>query len=177
MPPPPAFSWHFPPNFLLDKAFKDELGQAIEEYFTLNVGTVTKFATVWEAIKAYIQGMTITEHAGVLRSLHTRLHELEAETADLERRLEGGNDESVLSSLRSKLVEFQETAQSKVGHMGKHGVAHVYREGGKPGATLATLLCPTRGNEVILQIQVYAGQVSSGAKPVVERFCGYYTDL
>ncbi|KAJ1157676.1 hypothetical protein NDU88_010380 [Pleurodeles waltl] len=68
----------------------------------------------------------MVKHAGVLRSLRTHLRQLEVKIADWESSLEAGREKTGLSSLKRKLVDFQETAQSEVMHIGKYAVARVY---------------------------------------------------
>ncbi|KAJ1090868.1 hypothetical protein NDU88_003996 [Pleurodeles waltl] len=105
------------------------------------------------------------------------LGQLEADIADLESRFEGGREDAVLRSLQSTLVEFQETAQNEVTHIGNYAVAWVYGQGERPGAALTALLHPKREDDVILQVKYDTGQVLRGTEEVVERFCSYYADL
>ncbi|KAJ1088148.1 hypothetical protein NDU88_001307 [Pleurodeles waltl] len=177
MPPPPALPWRFPLNSLLDEALTVELGRNIEEYFILNMGTVTKFATVWEAFKVYVHNVTTAKHVGVLRALCNSLSRLETEIADLESKLMEGKDDNLLSSIIDKLVEFQEVAQNEVMHRGKYAVVRVYGEGERPGTILAVLLRPYHENNVIMQIQDDTERVWSDAESTVGKFHDYNGDL
>ena len=50
---PTLFAWRFPPSSLIDRVFREELSQAIDDYFRINIGSEDKFATVWEAFKVH----------------------------------------------------------------------------------------------------------------------------
>ncbi|KAJ1115936.1 hypothetical protein NDU88_004156 [Pleurodeles waltl] len=84
--------------------------QEIKEFFRINVGTGEKLVTVWKTFKVYIQVVTLSKHAGVLRSLCDRLARLETEISDLESQHRDMADSRLLGDIRTKLDEFHETA-------------------------------------------------------------------
>ncbi|KAJ1196784.1 hypothetical protein NDU88_000648 [Pleurodeles waltl] len=120
------FTWRFPPYSLLNTAFKQDLAQAIEECFCTSRGSVTKFCTMWEAYKVYICAVTITKHAGVLKSLQGRLARLEKEIGQLKGEYLTTGDARPLGLIYTKLMEFQEIAHTEVKHMGKYAMARAY---------------------------------------------------
>lgn len=140
----PPFTWRFPPYLLLDTVFREELAIAIEEFFFNNIGSVPSFAVVWESFKVYIRGVVISKHAGVLRSIQRRLTLLEKDIHHLECSLSESRTTHNAAQLKLKLLEFQETANDELSHMGKYATARVYGERDRPGAILAGLLRPKR---------------------------------
>ncbi|KAJ1198040.1 hypothetical protein NDU88_001884 [Pleurodeles waltl] len=84
---------------------------------------------------------------------------------------EAEEEHNTLTTVQKKV------AQNEVMHMGNYAVATVYGEGDRAGSTLATLLCPNRENNVILEIQDDTGRVWIDAKSVTRKFCDYYMDL
>lgn len=74
----------FPSQALLVEVFRTELHGGIVEYFDLNTGSVQSWAALWEAFKAYIRGVCISKHAGLLRDLRRTLTSIEQKLSSLD---------------------------------------------------------------------------------------------
>ncbi|KAJ1100061.1 hypothetical protein NDU88_005150 [Pleurodeles waltl] len=122
------FTWRFPPYSLIIVAFREELRQAIEEFFFTNIGMVDKSATVWETFKVSIRGVAISKHAGVLRSIQNSLVKLDKELATLKQQHRVMVDLGLFGDIKGKIDEYHEQAQQEVEHLGKYSVAHRYEE-------------------------------------------------
>ncbi|KAJ1126039.1 hypothetical protein NDU88_004452 [Pleurodeles waltl] len=109
--------------------FRDELADAIKDFFQINIGSVDSICTVWETFKLYIRGINIAKHAEDLQMIPGRLDFLEKELTQLEREHLRTSDSQKLGRIHTKFVEFQDTALTEVQHMGKYATARIYGEG------------------------------------------------
>ncbi|KAJ1082417.1 hypothetical protein NDU88_002585 [Pleurodeles waltl] len=89
-------------------------------------GSLASVGTVWETLKVYIRGVTISKHAGVLRSISECLCTLERELAQLQVLSTG---DQILGRVHAKLTEFQDTALAEVQHMGEYATARCMGSG------------------------------------------------
>ncbi|KAJ1218037.1 hypothetical protein NDU88_005623 [Pleurodeles waltl] len=165
--------WRFPPYSLLDMAFCRDLAQAKEDFFRLNVGSVSKYEVVWETFKVYIRGITIMKHAGVLKSLHGYVAHLEAEISQLEHEHQVTAGKQLLNLIHEKLRDFQDTAHNEVQHMGMYVTAHAYGE----GAVLAAMMHPIRELDTLLELQGTDGHMITDPVDITTRFQEYFKEL
>ncbi|KAJ1083771.1 hypothetical protein NDU88_003926 [Pleurodeles waltl] len=107
-PRPPAFTYRFRPDSFLGTAFRKELVQARDKLFHTNVGSVAKFATVYEVFKVYI--WSITKHTGILKLRGHATH-LEVETADIKQQHGESSKEGFLGATRGTVEDYYELAQ------------------------------------------------------------------
>ncbi|KAJ1105429.1 hypothetical protein NDU88_002835 [Pleurodeles waltl] len=140
----PFFSWRYPPYSLLDSVFPKELATVIKDFFQINKSLVASVGTVWETLKVCIRGVTISKHAGVLRSIRGRLCMLEWELAQFEQEQVLNADDQTSGHMRDKLTEFQDTALTEDQHLGKYATAWVYGHGERPGSALANVIHPNK---------------------------------
>ncbi|KAJ1165447.1 hypothetical protein NDU88_005875 [Pleurodeles waltl] len=102
---------------------------------------------------------------------------LEKELAQLEREHLRTSDSQILGRIRTKLVEFQDTALTEVQHMRNYATARLYGEGEQPGAVLANLACPNREKDTIMVLQAEDGSNITDPEHIASRFCAYYEAL
>lgn len=126
----------------LDTAFLEEIRTDINNYFSLNTGSVTSEATLWEAFKVVIRGKCISRQSGVLKSIRTSLANIELQIKDLEQRVYTDGDADSHAALKSKLLEYEEEANREIKFLGQYAEARRYGEGDRPGHTLANMLKP-----------------------------------
>ncbi|KAJ1217769.1 hypothetical protein NDU88_005359 [Pleurodeles waltl] len=126
--PIPLFTSRFPPYSLHDSPFCDGLAAAIKYLFQIHIGSVDSICTVLGTFKVYIRGINIANHAEVLQSIRGRLDLLEKELAQLEREHLRMSDSQILGRIRTKLLEFQDTALTEVQNMEKFATARIYGE-------------------------------------------------
>ncbi|KAJ1082869.1 hypothetical protein NDU88_003032 [Pleurodeles waltl] len=117
------------------------------------------------------------EHWVYLTEQKRRLGALERELAQLEEEQELNADDKAPGCICAKLTEFQDTAWAEVQHMGKYATARMYGEGERPGSTLAKMICPNRGDNLITVIQVEDGSEIREPELIPNRFCEYYQSL
>ncbi|KAJ1199216.1 hypothetical protein NDU88_003054 [Pleurodeles waltl] len=163
-------------RWLIWTVLRDELAQATEEFFHINVVSLDRFATVWETFTVYIQGVTLSKYAGVLRSLCSRLVNSEVEISDLEKQRRETVEKNLLGSIKAKIDEYPETVQSEVNQLGKYAITQMYGEVECPGA-LAWLMLHRRYVDVILEELDEQWQPSHTTKTIFDLFSRYYTDL
>lgn len=124
-----ARPWRVPDMALRDGVFVAELGAAISEYFTLNEGSVSSKATLWEAFKAYTRGVCISKNAEILRDLRRTLARIEVQLADIDRQDSRPAAPSSLQQCVALVVEFWESAEREAHFLGKYAAARRYGEG------------------------------------------------
>ncbi|KAJ1203379.1 hypothetical protein NDU88_007166 [Pleurodeles waltl] len=99
---------------LQDALFRPELKEAIIEFFQLNEGSVATWVVLWNVFKAYIRGICISKHSGVLRDICRSLAQVEAQLSDLVRvRMELGF-ESQLHQCKILLNEFNDLSERQI---------------------------------------------------------------
>lgn len=173
----PPFTWRFPPYSLLDPVFKSEMAEAIETFFTTNVGSVDSFQMFWEAFKVYIHGVAMSKHTGVLHEICRRLAQTMKKLGSLEQQQQTNPDDTVVSQIKTLLQQYHEDADAEVKHMGKYATAMAYGESERQGSVLAQLLkrhCAKIQVEVIRSPQ---GEPLMDEIDIASRFKSYYTEL
>ncbi|KAJ1109162.1 hypothetical protein NDU88_006526 [Pleurodeles waltl] len=130
-----------------------------------------------KTFKVYIRGVTISKHAGALRSIQNSLAKLEKEQDALEQQHRVTRDHGLLGDIEAKIDEYHEQAQSEVEHLEKYAMVHIYGEGERLGATLTVTVHPCRDDAAILEIQDELRHPSYDMDKIVWRFCRYYSNL
>lgn len=179
VPRPEGFErqWRFPTRALLDDQFNEAVRAAIELYFELNTGSVTSWATLWEAFKAYIRGICISQHAGTLRDIRKSLQTLELRLAALD-----APPPTVPSAINSHtrlslLHEFRELADRETLYLSKYSAARKYGEGERPGRALAQLLRPPYSKAFITELSTTDGQTIHSTSEIRDTFLHYSSTL
>ncbi|KAJ1090692.1 hypothetical protein NDU88_003821 [Pleurodeles waltl] len=156
---------------------ENELAKMVAAESKLMAWSLVLAVQVWETFEMYIHGVTITKHAGVLKSLRGSLARLEKEIVQLEGEHRNSGDARLLGLIHTKLTEFREIAQTKLQYMGKYDMAHTYRVRDHPGATLAALLHTSGEADMILEIQDEGGKMLQDPDAIARRFRHYYATL
>ncbi|KAJ1176971.1 hypothetical protein NDU88_002238 [Pleurodeles waltl] len=80
-----AFTWRLPRGAVREPVFRDEVREAIIDYFDCNKGSVQSPTVLCKAFKEVIRGVCIAKQNGILRTLRCELYALKEELGDLER--------------------------------------------------------------------------------------------
>lgn len=162
---------------LLDQAFREEIRKDISDYFNENEGSVKTVGTLWEAFKVVIRGCCIAKQAGVLKSIGQRLHTLEDQLKDNEKRFFNSGEGTHMASARELLSEYTEEANREVTFMGKCSTARWYGEGDRPGRTLADLLRPLSNAIIITELRNEGGDPIRGSQQILNHLTDFYSNL
>ncbi|KAJ1187564.1 hypothetical protein NDU88_004339 [Pleurodeles waltl] len=128
-------------------------------------------------LQVYIRGVSISKHAGVLRSIRGWLQKLESELADRDRAHVAPADVSILGQIKMKLEEYNELTQDEVTHLGKYATARVYGGGERLSTTLTAFTRRGRDVNEVMSVMDDQGILVFGTPQVAEQFPAYYTDL
>lgn len=171
------FSWKFPSQALLDQVLHEDLRGKIEDYFTLNEGTVESPGTLWEAFKALVRGDCIALKTGVLKDIRNTLARLEKELKQLEQRQIVAPASAITAQIRQKLTEFQEEAERETKFLYKYAQARRYGGGDRPGKTLAALLRAPRGSSFITELETEEGTSVREPADIMHHMSRFYREL
>lgn len=80
----PPFRWRLSTWHLQDEQYREHLESAIDQYLSLNIGSVVAAKPLWEAMKATIRGVDISYCSAVRRARKEELLKSEAHLVALE---------------------------------------------------------------------------------------------
>ncbi|KAJ1101537.1 hypothetical protein NDU88_006604 [Pleurodeles waltl] len=117
----------------------------------------------------------------LLTTLQVKAEDLEARSRPNNLRIEKQHkdfgERCLPATIKSKMDEYHELAQTEVNHLGKYVVALVYCEGKHPSAIVAAVLRHSWDSEAILEVQIEQVHMLHSTKAIADRFRRYHTTL
>ena len=110
--------------------FRNEARIAMIEFFQQNLGSVTKYKSLWDSFKAYIRGIIIAKHTGILRNIRAQLEKTEHKIRELEGRAIVMAQTTYIKEMNTLLQRFSEQTDGEVTFLGRVPRARHYGEGG-----------------------------------------------
>lgn len=169
--------WYFPASLTRDSLFRDELREAINEYFQINVPQDTSPQVNWDAFKAVLQGKCITLSSALNKQRANERCDLEATLSQIECEYTKTPTRPLkrqLSVLKEKLgVIYTNRAELTLLQLRRN--AHA--QGNKVGTHLARQLREKREKENIGGITGDNGEIAHEDQTKANIFGKFYQEL
>ncbi len=154
--------WRLNTSLLHDQVFANSIEEDLKRFFEVNVGSVARMGTVWEASKAFIRGKIIAYSSKKKRKYREKLLKLEAQLKEKEMDLVENLTEILLKKVEYALFRLN---------------SNFYESGDKAGKLLARQLQQKDAKLIIPAIQNIQGEVVTTTKEINKVFHDFYAGL
>ncbi len=128
--------WRFPTYLLVDTDYIELIRNKIDSFLSINKGTASPTA-VWESLKAYLRGETISYASWKRKQYILKTNTLESEIRKLEKEHSQTKNETTFHLLNNKRTEYNMLTTRVVENAMARTKQQYYEHGDKSGKLLA----------------------------------------